>query len=362
MNESYSYSRPTDQLLGFDDVDKNYKVSHSMNTKSTDTCPNCKKKLVTIERDGYVCCKKCGMVLDKTIFGGEKEWTEDDGFRLNEEMEGWSSQYSDTPIDAHHARTTIGNDEDPSRVYDGSKKGKKIHRESKHGKALAKLREESKKTHGKKHLRSWDEWNQRFTDLLNKTLPGRMTDANALAQKIVDKNIADTAILLFRKCLRKELQKGQHNLLVMASCIRLARKLHGLEIDFDSIDNDLGWRVKNFQMYYKIKSELDIKFNDYENELVYKNVHEITTKICNVNEFEEENKIFNDALNIIKTASKKGITGGKVPENVAAAAVFLACIKNGYEISHYDMAKNVKPSSATIKQIAKELTDGLITN
>ena len=51
MNEFYSYSRPMDPLLGFDDVDKNYRVSHSMNTESTDTCPNCKKKLVAIERD-----------------------------------------------------------------------------------------------------------------------------------------------------------------------------------------------------------------------------------------------------------------------------------------------------------------------
>ena len=58
MRRSYSRSRSTDQLLGFDDVDKNYKVSHSMNTKSTDTCPNCKKKLVTTERDGDVCCEK----------------------------------------------------------------------------------------------------------------------------------------------------------------------------------------------------------------------------------------------------------------------------------------------------------------
>jgi transcription initiation factor TFIIIB Brf1 subunit/transcription initiation factor TFIIB len=148
----------------------------------------------------------------------------------------------------------------------------------------------------------------------------------------------------------------------MASCIRLARKKHGLEIDFDSIDNDLGWRVKNFQMYCKIKSELNLTFNDYENELVYKNVHEITTKICNANEFKKMRKIFNDALNIIETASKKGITGGKVPENVAAAAVFLSCIRNGYQISRYDMAKNVKPSSTTIQNIAKELNDKLRLN
>ena len=355
MNESYSYSRPTDQLLGFDDVDKNYKVSHSMNTKSTDTCPNCKKKLVTIERDGYVCCKKCGMVLDKTIFGGEKEWTEDDGFRLNEEMESWSSQHSKKEIGSYGNSTVIGASDDPGKVYDGTKKGKKIY--GKQRADLERLLKEAKRIHGKKHVRSWEELNESFKDLLEKTHPGSI-DYKGLPIT----SLAETAILLFLKCLREELQKGRHSLLVMASCIRLARKLHGLEIDFDSIDNDLGWRVKNFQMYYKIKSELDIKFNDYENELVYKNVHEITTKICNVNEFEEENKIFNDALNIIKTASKKGITGGKVPENVAAAAVFLACIKNGYEISHYDMAKNVKPSSATIKQIAKELTDGLITN
>ena len=85
MNQSYSYSRSKDQLLGFDDVDKNYKVDHTMNTESTDTCPLCKKKLVTIERDGDVCCKKCGVVLDKTVFGDEKEWTNDDDFKLNEE-------------------------------------------------------------------------------------------------------------------------------------------------------------------------------------------------------------------------------------------------------------------------------------
>ena len=350
MNESYSYSRPTDQLLGFDDVDKNYKVSHSMNTKSTDTCPNCKKKLVTRERDGYVCCTKCGVVLDNTIFGGEEEWTEDDGFRLNEEMESWSSQHSKKEIGSYGNSTVIGASDDPGKVYDGPKKAKKIY--GKERADLERLLKEAKRIHGKKHVRSWEELNESFKDLLEKTHPGSIN-----SKGLTITPLAETAILLFLKCLKEELQKGRHSILVMASCIRLARKTHGLEIDFDSIDNDLGWRVKNFQMYCKIKSELNLTFNDYENELVYKNVHEITTKICNANEFKKMRKIFNDALNIIETASKKGITGGKVPENVAAAAVFLACIKNGYEISHYDMAKNVKPSSTTIKQIAKELEE-----
>ena len=41
MNESYSYSRPTDQLLGFDDVDRSYRVDHMMD----EDCPICNKKL-----------------------------------------------------------------------------------------------------------------------------------------------------------------------------------------------------------------------------------------------------------------------------------------------------------------------------
>ena len=352
MNESSSYSRPTDQLLGFDDINKNYRVDHSMNTESTDTCPNCKKKLVTIEVDADVCCKKCGIVLDKTIFDDEKEWIEDE-HRLNEEMGGWSSQYSKKEIGSYGNSTVIGASDDPGKVYDGTGKVKKIH--GKQRVDLERLLKEAKRTHGKKHVRSWEELNESFKDLLEKTHPGSI-DYKGLPTTA----LAETAILLFLKCLREKLQKGRHGLLVMASCIRLARKTHGLEIDFDSIDNDLGWRVKNFQMYCKIKSELNLTFNDYENEPVYKNVHEITTKICNANGFKKMRKIFNDALNIIETASKKGITGGKVPVNVAAAAVFLACIKNGYEISYYDMAKNVKPSSTTIKTIARELNDKLI--
>ena len=41
MNESYSYSRPTDQLLGFDDIDRSYRVDHM----TDEDCPICNKKL-----------------------------------------------------------------------------------------------------------------------------------------------------------------------------------------------------------------------------------------------------------------------------------------------------------------------------
>ena len=92
---------------------------------------------------------------------------------------------------------------------------------------------------------------------------------------------------------------------------------------------------------------------------VFKNIQKITTKICNVKEFTDNRKIFLEARNIIETASKKGITGGKVPQNLAAAAVFLSCIRNGHQISRYEMAGNVKTSSTTIQNIAKELNDKL---
>jgi len=349
MNKSYSHLHPSDELLELRVVDNSYKVKNLKNIESTDICPVCKKKLEYGEADGDFCCKKCGAVLDKSVFTGMKE--EDDDFKLNAGVSGWDSQYSKTNVGAYGDRTVIGKGKKDFKAYDG-KEGKKLYGEQK--KQLAKLRDTTKFVQGEKHVRSWEELNQQFKDLLVEIIPGSI---NPRTEE--PKPIAETAILLFQKCLRKGLQKGQRSHLVMTNCIRLAQKLHGKEIDFHSVDDDLGWRMKNFQMYRKIKSELGIEFYDYENELVYKNVHEITTKICNVKEFIDNRKIFNEALDIIETASEDGITGGKVPQNLAAAAVFLSCIRNGHQISRYEMAENVKASSTTIQNIAKELNDKL---
>ena len=356
MRGAYSNLGSTDQFLEFNVPSSSYKADYLMNKESTEVCKNCKKKLVMEERDGDICCKACGTVLDKTTFDGNKEWTGDDTFRLTDAMESSGSsfnasdQYADIEIGTWGDRTIIGDPKNPNKVYHKDGKLRKIFGDKK--KELDRLRKEAKIIHGKKHVRSWEEWNKRFKALLNKTHPDSI-DHNGLPTT----TIAETSILLFEKCLRKGLEKGQHILLVMASCIRLARKLHGLPIDFDSIDNDLGYRMKNFHMYYKIKSELDLKFNDYENELLYKILHKITTEICNTYGFEKKDKIFNSALKIIEAASAKGVTGGKVPENIVAAAVYLSCKQHECEISIYEMEKVVKPSSTTIKKIAKELTE-----
>jgi transcription initiation factor TFIIIB Brf1 subunit/transcription initiation factor TFIIB len=51
---------------------------------------------------------------------------------------------------------------------------------------------------------------------------------------------------------------------------------------------------------------------------------------------------------------------GKNPKKLAAAAVYLSCKEHECEIDIYKMAKIVETSSATIRNIAKELTGGRI--
>ena len=132
-------------------------------------------------------------------------------------------------------------------------------------------------------------------------------------------------------------------------------KRAGIRIDYHEIDEELGWEEKMTQYNHLIQTECILNENPSSN-LPHSSpeeyVKEITNAVCTAMKIDNHEEIFSTASKILKNAK----VFGKNPKKLAATAVYLSCKEHECEIDIYKMAKIVKTSTGTIKNIAKELT------
>ena len=63
------------------------------------------------------------------------------------------------------------------------------------------------------------------------------------------------------------------------------------------------------------------------------------------------------AIKVLKTAQENEISAGKDPMGLAAAALYLACVKNGEDKTQRDIAEAANVTEVTIRNRYKGLKD-----
>jgi len=159
--------------------------------------------------------------------------------------------------------------------------------------------------------------------------------------------VVEQAAYIFRKAIAKKITKGRSISSVISSSIYAACRATGTPRSLEDVAQAANIKKKDLQRSYRVLiKNLDIRYEPY-------NPTDFITKLSSsVNASE---KIRRDALEILNKANKTGISTGKNPMGMAAAALNLACKRNEKKVTILDISKASSISNVTIRVRCEDL-------
>ncbi len=271
---------------------------------------------------GEVYCRKCGFVLEDTLFDFGPEWRAFDREQMDKrERTGGLLRF---------AKLGRGLTTEIDR-YDRDIKGRGIPPERKA--KFYRMR--------KLHRRT------RTSTSLNKNLSVALPELNKISSHLnIPKNVAEEAARLYRKVAKEGLVRGRSiEGMVAAVLYYITRKSH-MPKSLQELEKYSGVSQKEIgKSYRKIMHNLKL-----EKPVVRAEDH--VPKFASVLEF--SGKTMAEAIKIIRKATEKGIVAGKTPRSVALGAIYLAAERNEEELRKVKF-KGI--SSHTIKIRYEELKE-----
>ena len=301
-------------------------VSQRNDTK--ENCPRCVQgNLVTDNESGEMYCSKCGFVITEKLqeFGPEwRSFTQDEhGDRARA-----GAPTSLTMHDMGLATIINPTNKDASgRPLTASMKST-IER-----------------------LRTWDNrsqvhepvdrnFRQAFSEL------NRLKDKLALSDAVVEK-----AAYIYRKALDKGLVRGRSISALMASALYAACRDTSTARNLKDVEQAANIKRKDIARCYRLLvKELDLKMPVTDS---IQCVARIASRIG----IAEKTK--RRAIQVLNTARENEISAGKDPMGMAAAALYLACVKYGEDKTQRDIAEAANVTEVTIRNRYKGLKESL---
>ena len=185
-----------------------------------------------------------------------------------------------------------------------------------------------------------DRARQAFSEL------NRLKDKLAISDSVVEK-----AAYIYRKALNKGLVRGRSISALMASALYAAcrdtetpRNLKDVEIAANIKRKDIA------RCYRLLVKELDLKMPVTDS---VQCIARIASKIG----IGEKTKRF--AIQVLKSAQANEASAGKDPMGLAAAALYLSCVKNGEDKTQRDIAEAANVTEVTIRNRYKGLKESI---
>ncbi len=280
-------------------------------------CPACTgKQMVTDDNTGEFFCSRCGFVISDRLADTGAEWR----------------SFSDD--DSNRARTGAGmsltmHDMGLSTVIGHANKDST-------GKPLtADMRTSIDR------LRTWDSRTQAQTSA-DKNLRQALNAMNKLKDKLaLNDAVVTTAAYIYRKAMEKKLVKGRTIHGLVAACMYAACRHTGTPRTLDDIADEINIRRKDVARCYRlIFRELDLKIP------VADPVRGISRIASLVGLSEKTQRVATRILNIAKN---KGMSAGKDPMGLAAAALYLACISSNEPKTQKDISVASGVTEVTVR-------------
>ena len=195
-------------------------------------------------------------------------------------------------------------------------------------------------------LRMWDR-NSRYA-ITNQSFVSAFTLLDGIRSKLaLPEHVVEKTAYLFRKAHQKKLLPGRSTQAILCATVYLACRITDTPRTLTDISIAGGVKKKVIQRVYRfLARELDTYTNSY-------NPSEFVSRISNEARVSEKSKLY--AREILKLGDEKGVTEGKHPMAMAAAAVYLAVQKNHEKISQTKISIAAGISSVTIRNRVKEL-------
>ena len=168
------------------------------------------------------------------------------------------------------------------------------------------------------------------------------------------KSVKNEASMIYRKALEKNLTRGRSIEEIVAASIYTACRRMKVARSLDEISQYTKARKKELAKAYRliIKTiDLEVPTSDPKDHIIR------ITDLLNLS-----GSTVKMAINIIEKAKETGITSGKDPAGVAAAAVYIASVMNDERRTQHDIAAVAGVTEVTIRNRYKELAKELKIN
>lgn len=290
--------------------------------QNNDSCPRCtKNKLVTDSTTGEIFCGSCGFVISDQISDNGSERT-----------------FSDSTVNRSRTGDKISlvrHDKGLSTIINPSNKDAS-------GKPLSASMKASLT-----QIRKWDSRSQ-SKDSTERNLKQAMGELLKIKEKLsLPDSITERAAYIYRKALEKKLTRGRSISGMAAAVLYAACRETGIPRSLNEVSDASNLKRGTLAINYRaLLKELELS-------MPVPNSVSCIAKIASAAILSEKTK--RNAASILKKAEDQGIIAGKDPMGMAAAALYLSCLKTGQNVTQSVIAKAAGMTEVTVRNRCKSL-------
>ncbi len=291
-----------------------------------DKCARCGKgKLVTDNESGEMFCSNCGFVMSEKLQESGPEWR---SFTQDEHGDR-ARAGAPTSLTMHDmGLATIINP---------------INRDASGRPLTAAMKSTIER------LRTWDSRSQ-VHEPVDRNFRQAFSELNRLKDKLaISDAVMEKSAYIYRKALDKGLVRGRSISALIASALYAACRDTATPRNLKDIEIAANIKRKDIARCYRLLvKELDLKMPVTDS---VQCVARIASKIG----IEEKAKRY--AMQVLKNAQEQEVSAGKDPMGLAAAALYLACVKTGEDKTQRDIAEAANVTEVTIRNRYKGLKE-----
>jgi transcription initiation factor TFIIB len=293
---------------------------------SKEKCQRCGKgKMVTDNESGEMFCSKCGFVMSEKLQESGPEWR---SFTQDEHGDR-ARAGPPTSLTMHDmGLATIINPINKDAA----------------GRPLSATMKSTIE-----RLRTWDSRSQ-VHEPVDRNFRQAFSELNRLKDKLaISDAVIEKAAYIYRKALEKGLVRGRSISALMAAALYAACRDTSTPRNLKDVEIAANIKRKDIARCYRLLiKELDLKMPVTDS---VQCVARIASKIG----IAEPTKRF--AIKVLKSAQEKEVSAGKDPMGLAAAALYLSCVKNGEDKTQRDIAESANVTEVTIRNRYKGLKE-----
>ena len=261
-------------------------------------CPSCGVKIIlTDQNTGELFCGKCGLVISDKIIDMSAEWR------------SFSNEGGIDPTRTGAPTSLTMHDRGLSTVIGAINKDAS-------GKPLSTSMKSSIE-----RLRTWDSRSQTQSSS-DKNLRQALNEMSKLKDKLaLTDAVIEKASYIYRKSLERKLVRGRSIQGLVAACLYAACRNTETPRTIQDISNGMNIRKKDIARCYRLV------FRELELKMPVVDPVKGVSRIASIAKLNEKTK--RKAIQILNQAKNTGLSAGKDPRGIAAAALYLACISTG---------------------------------
>jgi transcription initiation factor TFIIB len=164
-------------------------------------------------------------------------------------------------------------------------------------------------------------------------------------------NLQETAAMIYRQAIKKQLIRGRTIQSIVAATIYMACRQCGLHRSLEDISKTANLTKKDVARNYRFLHR------ELNSEIPQVDRSNLITKF--VNNLNLPGSIERIARDILTQATKLQLTTGRAPEGITAACIYLACKLSDVYMTQGNVAKTAQITEVTIRNRYKELVKNL---